>query len=132
MPEDAPQPVETEPETASQKVDFPCPNCGAKMTWDPQHDSLACDYCESKIPVPRAEGTIVERSLEDAGSAARGLGVAGNGLGGGTGFAEVRVRPGGRPSDQRTQHALYRLGTRVMRRVANAGHHGYVGLDAEA
>jgi DNA-directed RNA polymerase subunit RPC12/RpoP len=75
MPEDAPPPVETELETASQKVDFPCPNCGAKMTWDPAQDSLACDYCQSSIPVPRGEGTIVERALEDAGAAARGLGV---------------------------------------------------------
>jgi len=75
MPDQPLPPAQDAPETQSQKVDFPCPNCGAKMTWDPQADSLACDYCESKIPVPRGEGTIVERALEDAGSAARGLGV---------------------------------------------------------
>jgi DNA-directed RNA polymerase subunit RPC12/RpoP len=71
LPADA---AETETPT-SQKVDFPCANCGAKMTWDPAADMLACEYCETKTPVPRGEGTIVERALEDAGSAARGLGV---------------------------------------------------------
>jgi DNA-directed RNA polymerase subunit RPC12/RpoP len=59
----------------SQKVDFPCSNCGAKLTWDPAADMLACEYCGTRTPVPRGEGTIVERALEDAGSAARGLGV---------------------------------------------------------
>jgi DNA-directed RNA polymerase subunit RPC12/RpoP len=58
-----------------EKVDFPCANCGAKTSWDPEHDMLACEYCGTKVPVPRGEGTIVERALEDAGSAARGLGV---------------------------------------------------------
>jgi len=72
-----PLPAETD-ETeiqASQKVDFPCKNCGAKMTWDPGTDALACEYCGTSQPVPRGEGTIVERALEDAGSAARGLGM---------------------------------------------------------
>src|ERR1700752_5140397 len=72
---DEPLPAESaEPET-SQKVDFPCSNCGAKLTWDPAADSLACEYCGTKMPVPRGEGTIVERALEEAGSAARGRGV---------------------------------------------------------
>lgn len=71
---DEPQPTEPAPET-SQKVDFPCANCGAKTTWDPEHDMLACEHCGTKTPVPRGEGTIVERALEDAGTAARGLGL---------------------------------------------------------
>lgn len=62
------------PETR-QKVDFPCSNCGAKLTWDPEHDALACEYCGTTRPVPRGEGTIVERALEDVGAAARGLGT---------------------------------------------------------
>ena len=66
--------TETAPET-SQRVDFPCSNCGAKMTWDPKHDSLSCEYCGTKAEVPRGEGTIVERALEDAGDAATGLGI---------------------------------------------------------
>lgn len=45
------------------------------MTWDPDADALSCGHCSHTIQVPRAEGTIVERSLEDAGAAARGLGV---------------------------------------------------------
>ena len=72
---DEPLPVESAETQASQKVDFPCANCGAKTTWDPESDSLACEYCGTKVAVPRGEGTIVERALEDAGSAARGLGV---------------------------------------------------------
>jgi ribosomal protein S27E len=45
------------------------------MVWDPDHDALLCDHCEHRIQVPRAEGTIVEHALEEAGSAARGLGI---------------------------------------------------------
>jgi DNA-directed RNA polymerase subunit RPC12/RpoP len=74
MPEEPLPPAEAAPDT-SQKVDFPCETCGAKLTWDPEHDQLACEYCGTKRPVPRGEGTIVERALEDAGGAARGLGV---------------------------------------------------------
>lgn len=72
---DEPLPAEAAEPPVSQKVDFPCSNCGAKMTWDPDSDSLACEYCGQKLPVPRGEGTIVERAIEEAGSAARGLGV---------------------------------------------------------
>jgi len=71
--ESVPATEEAPPE--SQKVDFPCPGCGAKMTWDPEADSLACEYCGTKQAVERGEGTIVERALEDAGSAARGFGA---------------------------------------------------------
>ena len=56
-------------------TEFPCENCGARMTWDPGDDCLWCAYCEAKVPVPRGEGVIVERALEDAGEAARGLGL---------------------------------------------------------
>jgi DNA-directed RNA polymerase subunit RPC12/RpoP len=45
------------------------------MAWDPDQDALVCAHCSQRIPVPRAEGTIVEHALEDAGSAARGLGL---------------------------------------------------------
>lgn len=72
---DEPLPAEAAETPTSQKVDFPCGNCGAKLTWDPESDSLACEYCGTKMPVPRGEGTIVERALGEAGSAARGLGV---------------------------------------------------------
>ena len=56
---DEPLPAEAEAPQESQKVDFPCANCGAKLTWDPEADQLACDYCGTKTPVPRGEGTIV-------------------------------------------------------------------------
>jgi len=56
-------------------VDFPCRNCGGELTWDPERDALACDHCGSVEPVPRASGEIVERPLESAGDAARGLGL---------------------------------------------------------
>jgi DNA-directed RNA polymerase subunit RPC12/RpoP len=75
MPE-SPTPSASEPaEETPQRVDFPCSNCGAKLTWDPVGDTLACEFCQTKTPVPRGEGTIVERALDDAGTAARGLGV---------------------------------------------------------
>jgi len=59
----------------SRKVEFPCDNCGAEMKWNPGADALTCAYCERVEEVPRDEGTIVERALEDAGQAARGLGL---------------------------------------------------------
>lgn len=55
--------------------EFPCSNCGAKLVWDPAADALGCAYCGETVPVPRAEGTIVERALEDAGDALRGFGL---------------------------------------------------------
>jgi DNA-directed RNA polymerase subunit RPC12/RpoP len=59
----------------STKVDFPCGQCGAKLTWNPDTDALGCEHCGAHQPVPRADGEIVERALSDAGAAARGLGV---------------------------------------------------------
>jgi len=70
--EDVVDEVDAEPEPH----EFPCTNCGAKTTWDPGADALSCAYCGEAFPVPRAEGTIVERALADAGSALRGFGLA--------------------------------------------------------
>lgn len=61
------------PNSTSER--FPCKGCGAEMRWDPDADALACDYCGARVPVPRAEGVILERPLSEAGAAARGLGV---------------------------------------------------------
>jgi DNA-directed RNA polymerase subunit RPC12/RpoP len=60
----------------SARVRFPCSNCGADTTWDPAADALLCAHCGQARPVPRAEGTILERPLSEAGEAARGLGLA--------------------------------------------------------
>ena len=74
-----PQTIDEEPEdevpTVPTKTDFACENCGADMTWDPAVDALSCEHCGSVVQVPRGEGTIVERALEDAGRASRGLGI---------------------------------------------------------
>lgn len=64
--EEAPQPTE---------VDFPCRQCGANLTWNPDTDALGCAHCGASQPVPRADGQIVERALSEAGAAARGLGI---------------------------------------------------------
>ncbi len=76
------QPGSAGPETAgaadpasSARVEFPCANCGARMSWDPEADALACAYCGQRVQVPRGEGTILERPLDEAGEAARGLGL---------------------------------------------------------
>ncbi len=45
------------------------------MTWDPEADALSCGYCGTRTAVPRGEGTIVERTLEEVGTAARGFGI---------------------------------------------------------
>lgn len=70
---DTAPPVEAPP--ARQSVRFTCKNCGAQMTWDPDADALVCDHCDAKVQVPRAEGVIVEHTMDEAGAAARGLGV---------------------------------------------------------
>ena len=80
-PDDIPaEDIESEVEdesssAASADVGFQCDNCGAEMRWDPDADALRCAFCEHTVEVPRAEGTILERPLSEAGSAARGLGL---------------------------------------------------------
>lgn len=59
----------------SQQVDFPCGTCGAKLIWNPDTDALHCEHCGTSVPVPRASAQIVERPLQAAGDAARGLGA---------------------------------------------------------
>jgi len=68
--------IESEVEAeGSRSFEFPCGECGADMTWDPDADALACAYCGNRTEVPRAEGTIVERALGEAPQAERGLGL---------------------------------------------------------
>lgn len=64
-----------EPAETGGRVETRCATCGASMTWDPAVDALACSYCDTTTPVPRGEGTVVERTFEEAGEAARGLGL---------------------------------------------------------
>lgn len=56
-------------------LEFPCRECGAAMSWDPDADALTCGYCEARVEVPRADGEIEERGLHEVESAARGLGL---------------------------------------------------------
>ena len=74
-PSEAEQVIDEQIIDESPRVDFPCDNCGARMRWDPEVDAMLCDHCAHVRPVPRAEGTILERPLEAAGDAARGLGL---------------------------------------------------------
>jgi DNA-directed RNA polymerase subunit RPC12/RpoP len=67
--------TEADPERFEAPEEFPCPNCGATLKWDPAADALTCEYCEHVVQVPREERTILERPLSEAGAAARGLGV---------------------------------------------------------
>lgn len=62
-------------EVGPVEVDLDCENCGAALRWDPVADALACEHCGHTRPVPRAEGTILERPLDAAEGVARGLGV---------------------------------------------------------
>jgi DNA-directed RNA polymerase subunit RPC12/RpoP len=59
----------------SRSFEFPCDECGADMTWDPDVDALSCAYCGNRTEVPRGEGVILERSLGEAPQAERGLGI---------------------------------------------------------
>ena len=71
----APTAPATAPSAAAEALEFPCPNCGAETTWDPDVDALACAYCGTTTPVPRAAGAIEEHALEAVGEGARGLGL---------------------------------------------------------
>ena len=75
MPEGQTEHTEASPPAPSAEVRFPCGNCGSELTWDPDADAMLCAYCQTSVPVPRAEGTIVERPLTDADLAERGYGV---------------------------------------------------------
>ena len=76
IPGQAPSaPTASPPLARGQEVRLRCKNCGAPVTWDPESDALLCAHCGKSVPVPRAEAKIVEHTLEEAGSAARGLGV---------------------------------------------------------
>jgi DNA-directed RNA polymerase subunit RPC12/RpoP len=59
----------------SRRIEFPCGECGADMRWDPEADSLSCEHCGNRTEVPRADGEIVERGLDEAPDADRGLGI---------------------------------------------------------
>jgi len=72
---DPPPPGEEVEVGESRRVEFPCDSCGADMVWDPEADALACDYCGNHVEVPRREGTILERPLDEAPTAERGLGI---------------------------------------------------------
>ena len=75
MTEPAETAWEEEEEVGPLEVDLDCGNCGAKMTWDPASDALACKHCGHEREIPRGEGLIEEHPLSDAGAAARGLGL---------------------------------------------------------
>jgi len=69
----APPPIGAPTRAAGAR--FPCRNCGAATEWDPDRDAMVCAHCQTAVPVQRGAGTIVEHALEEAGAAARGLGV---------------------------------------------------------
>lgn len=64
-----------EPPQNGEALERRCEICGAPMRWDPGVDALSCAYCATTVPVPRGEGTVLERALDEAGDAARGLGL---------------------------------------------------------
>ncbi len=70
-----PKVVEVEVSTEHRDLAFPCANCGAALKWDPGADAMTCAYCKHVVKVPRGDGVILERPLDQAGDAARGLGL---------------------------------------------------------
>ncbi len=57
-------------------VDLDCDRCGAPLRWEPVRAALLCEHCGNQRTVEQREGTIEERPIEEAGQAARGLGLA--------------------------------------------------------
>ncbi len=46
---------------------FPCPKCGADLTFDPRQQELACPYCGNMQPIALEDGAdVVEQDLEAA------------------------------------------------------------------
>ncbi|MEL7472511.1 MAG: zinc ribbon domain-containing protein [Planctomycetota bacterium] len=75
-PEPPPEDIEWQSSArASEDIGFRCPNCAAETIWDPKADALVCGHCDTHVQVPRGEGTVLERPLDEAGEAARGLGI---------------------------------------------------------
>jgi ribosomal protein L37E len=71
----APSTAGAPPPVTGSAARFPCRNCGAQTTWDPDADAMVCAHCGASVPVPRGEGTIVAHEFSEAGTAARGLGL---------------------------------------------------------
>lgn len=69
------QELTEEEEHGPREVDLSCPDCDARLTWDPDVDALSCAYCGHHQQVPRGEGTIVERPLEEMDEAPQGFGL---------------------------------------------------------
>lgn len=42
------------------QTEFPCQNCGALLTWDPNAQAIVCAYCGVRNEVPQSEADIVE------------------------------------------------------------------------
>ena len=45
-------------ETATEKKEFPCSQCGAKLTFKPGTDKIVCAYCghEQVVVIPASSG----------------------------------------------------------------------------
>src|SRR5262249_55980601 len=43
---------------------FPCPQCGAKLDFDPGARALACPYCGHKEVIARGKGDLQEHDLD--------------------------------------------------------------------
>jgi predicted RNA-binding Zn-ribbon protein involved in translation (DUF1610 family) len=52
-------------------TNFPCPGCGAIMTFKPETQQLSCDYCAKSIDIPK-EGSIREYDFFTAGENTEG------------------------------------------------------------
>lgn len=61
-------------ESPRAEVDLECDVCGAPLRWSPEAGALHCEHCEAVHAVEVAEGTILERPLDEAAASARGLG----------------------------------------------------------
>ncbi len=61
--------------TEYEDLEFACESCGASLKWSPKDGSLACEYCGHTQVVEVEEGMILERALDDASNADRGMGV---------------------------------------------------------
>jgi len=50
-----PPPSADTPQAKADNRDFPCPNCGADLRFDPGAEALKCTHCEAEVDVPHLD-----------------------------------------------------------------------------
>jgi len=50
-------------ENRSHNREFPCPNCGADLRFDPGAEAMKCTHCEAEVEVPHVDDEEAQVSM---------------------------------------------------------------------